>query len=118
VPCVDWTWQPIKPFVVERVVGTKVEVFDPTGGPSHMGCRRWVGLRSLHETGTTKQGKERKTGWRLHAGPPGKRQDLCVACMKWVDVELIDEGMRYTWRGTCAPCWAVQKDRYGLTDDH
>jgi hypothetical protein len=118
VPCVDWTWQPIKPFVVERVVGTKVEVFDPTGGPSHMGCRRWVGLKSLHATGMTKQGKERKTGWRLHAGPPGKRQDLCVACMKWVDVELIDEGMRYTWRGTCAPCWAVQKDRYGLTDDH
>jgi hypothetical protein len=103
-----------KPFVVEAVVGDRVQVWDPTGG-QRMGGYRWVALRNLHETGTTKHGKERKTGFRLHCEPPADpvRQELCGSCFTWLDREEFAVLARGFGHSTCVPCHAEIQQRYG-----
>ncbi|MEV7675006.1 hypothetical protein [Streptomyces sp. NPDC088752] len=104
VPCRQWNWQPSRPFVVELVEGGRVKVWEPFGGPSGLGCHRWVALASLHESGTTRTGKERQTGWRLHAGPPSQGQELCGSCMTWVDRDQLAVSAWGYGHSTCAPC--------------
>lgn len=97
---------------MEAVHGDKVRVWDPTGG-QRMGGYRWVALRNLHETGTTKQGKERQTGYRLHAGPPTEGQELCGSCMTWVDRDDLGDSAWGYGHSTCKPCKADIEQRYG-----
>jgi hypothetical protein len=102
-----------KPFVVEAVVGDRVQVWDPTGG-QRMGGYRWVALRNLHETGTTKHGKERKTGFRLHCEPPAPGQELCGSCFTWLDPDQFAILARGFGHSTCLPCKADIEARYPL----
>ncbi|MFE9252874.1 hypothetical protein [Streptomyces sp. NPDC007088] len=113
VPCSTLHWQPAKPFVVMRVVGDKVEVYDPTGG-HRMGGRRWVALRNLHETDRTKAGKQRKTGWRLHCERLlSKHQELCGTCMNWLDPQHFGVLAWGFGHNTCTSCRAEIEARYG-----
>jgi hypothetical protein len=104
-----------KPFVVLAVVGDKAEVWDPTGG-QRLGGRRWVSLRNLHPTGTTQQGKERRTGWRLHSGPPTKGQELCGSCFRWLDLDQFERTAWTYGHSTCKPCTAEIEKMYGTID--
>lgn len=113
VPCGPLNWQRSKPFVVDLVDGDRVKVWDPTGGPKGLGGHRWVGRRNLHETGLTKQGKERRTGFRLHSGPPTKGQELCGSCMTWVDGDDLAVWALGYGHSTCKPCKAEIDERYG-----
>jgi hypothetical protein len=117
MPCkTEYLWGETvhKPFVIERVVGDRAEVWDPTGG-QRMGGHRWVALRNLHATNRTKTGKERRTGWYLHCEPPTDpaRQELCGGCLTWKDRE---EFAVLAWgfgHSTCKPCKAEIEERYG-----
>ncbi|MCX4799651.1 hypothetical protein OG497_37990 [Streptomyces sp. NBC_01242] len=96
-----------KPFVVDVVEGDRVKVWDPTGG-QRMGGHRWIALRNLHETGTTKTGKERRTGFRLHCQPPVDpvRQELCGSCFTWAARDQLAISARGFGHSTCIPCMA------------
>lgn len=114
LPCAHYNWQPSKPFVVQRVVDERAEVWDPTGG-QRMGGHRWVALRNLHPTSRTRTGKERRTGWYLHCEPPADpiRQELCGSCFTWKDREqfsVLAHGFGFS---TCAPCKQDIEQRYG-----
>ncbi|WP_428957850.1 hypothetical protein [Streptomyces sp. cg35] len=118
VPCRPPTYAyPGKPFVVTRVVADKVEVWDPSGGTG-LGGYRWVALRNLHESGTTKQGKERKTGWRLHCQPPADpaRQELCGGCFTWFDREEFAVVSLGWGHSTCKPCTAEIERLYSAAE--
>jgi hypothetical protein len=113
VPCSTLNWQRSKPFVVDQVDGDRIRVWDPTGG-QRMGGYRWVARRNLHETGETKAGKDRQTGFRLHSGPPtSKRQELCGSCMAWYDPDQMAVLAHGFGHSTCKPCEADIRQRYG-----
>lgn len=101
-----------KPFIVEAVIGDKAKVWDPTGG-QRMGGFRWVALRNLHATGETATGKPRRTGWRLHCGPPAPGQELCGPCMTWLDRDRFDRTAWGYGHSACKNCMADIKRRYG-----
>lgn len=121
VPCEQLNWQRSRSFVVDSVHGSKVKVWDPFGGPRGLGCWRWVALSSLHPTDTTAKGKKRRTGYRLHAGPPAdNRQELCGSCMHWLDTDQFETLAWGTGHSTCRQCKAEIDERYGtpgLTKD-
>lgn len=103
-----------KPFVVDSVHGDRAKVWDPSGG-QRMGGYRWVALRSLHATGTFKNGNARRTGWRLHCGPPSDPvlQELCGGCFTWLDREEFAVLSRGSWgHSTCKPCMAAIEELY------
>lgn len=105
LPCRHWNWQPSRPFVIESILPTKVRVWDPFGGPNGLGTHRWVGRGSLHETGYTKAGAERQTGYRLHSQPPtSKWQELCGSCMTWCDREQLAIRAWGYGHSTCIHC--------------
>lgn len=113
VPCRPPSWgQRSKPFVVEAVVGDRIKVWDPTGG-QRMGGYRWVALRNLHATGTTKTGKERQTGFRLRSRPPEAGQELCGSCFVWLDPDKIAVSAHGFGHSTCSPCMIDINERYG-----
>jgi hypothetical protein len=112
VPCSTLNWQRSKPFVVDRVDGDRVRVWDPTGG-QRMGGYRWVSRRNLHATGKTKTGKGRRTGFRLHCEPPtSDRQELCGSCFTWKDREEFAVLAHGFGHSTCKPCKADIEQRY------
>jgi hypothetical protein len=98
VPCN--TWQRSRPFLVDLVDGDRIRVWDPTGG-------RWVARRSLHPTGTTTRGKERKTGFYLQCDPPAKGQELCGYCFLWLHPEEMAVLAPGFGLSMCKPCEAV-----------
>lgn len=102
----------LQPFVVERVVGDKAKVWHPFGGPRGLGTHRWVALRSMHPTGTTDGGKERRTGYRLHSGPPAPGQELCGACMRWFDADGLAVSAWGYGHSTCTVCKEVIDRQY------
>ena len=119
VPCkTDYLWGETrhKPFVVWSVEGDKVKVWDPSGG-QRLGGFRWIAIRNLHQTGKTQAGKERKTGWRLHASPPEKGQELCGYCFRWLDLDQFDVTAWTYGHSTCIPCKAEIVEKYGSLDD-
>ena len=113
VPCAAPSQgQSSKPFVVWSVHGDQVKAWDPSGG-QRLGGFRWIARRNLHESGTTKQGKERKTGWRLQSGPPTEGQELCGSCMNWFDLNQFDKTAWTYGHSTCRPCLVQIEERYG-----
>ncbi|MDQ1041489.1 hypothetical protein QFZ75_007991 [Streptomyces sp. V3I8] len=113
VPCSTLNWQRSKPFVVERVVGDKAEVWDPTGG-QRMGGHRWVALRNLHATSKTQHGKDRLTGWYLRCQPPADpaRQELCGSCFTWADRDQLAVSAWGFGHSTCRPCMTEIEELY------
>lgn len=107
MPCRTASWSPSRPFIVESVRGDDVYVLDPFGGPKGLGAHRWVKYSSLHPTGTTAAGRERRTGYRLHAGPPAPGQVLCGSCMTYVDPDRLAVKAWGAGRSTCRPCMAA-----------
>lgn len=112
VPCRTSAGSRCRPFVVERVNGDDVYVWDPFGGIKGLGGHRWVKLSSLHPTGTTDKGAERRSGYRLHSAP-GPGQDLCGSCMTYVDPDALAVAAWGSGHSTCKPCMADIEQRYG-----
>ena len=107
-PCKDGG----RPFVVLRVTDDLVEVWDPSGGVRGLGSSRWVAARNLHASGTTRQGRRRRTGYRLLSQPKTPEQELCGTCMLWhdeADMAVLAHGYGHS---TCKPCHAEIKERY------
>lgn len=112
VPCSPAPGTRRRPFVVERVSGDDVYAWDPFGGIKGLGGHRWVKRASLHPTGITDKGKQRRTGYRLHSVPaPG--QELCGSCMTYVDPDDLAVSAWGTGHSTCQPCKADIEKTYG-----
>ena len=116
VPCSTLSWQRSKPFIVDRMDGDRIRVWDPTGGRG-MGGYRWVARRNLHPTDTTQMGKERKTGFYLRCAPPTEGQELCGSCFMWLDPEKMAVSAHGLGHSTCIPCKADIDQRYGTAHD-
>lgn len=89
---------------IDRDTGTaKVSFPGGRGGRDRNARRRTIKLSSLHPTGTTRTGAERRTGYRLMSGPPKLGQDMCEMCYHYFDRADLDSGC-------CQPCarWLAQ----------
>lgn len=115
VPCVTYAWDPPSTFIVEAVAGDRVSVVIPFGGGRHHpnGRHRSVALKSLHATGTTAQGRERRTGWRLHTeAPSNPGLWLCGSCWSYFDREDLAVAAYGPASSTCIPCMAAIDKEY------
>ncbi|MBR7839845.1 hypothetical protein KDL01_41805, partial [Actinospica durhamensis] len=113
VPCRTAAGSRCRPFVVERVRGDDVYVWDPFGGIKGLGGHRWVKRSSLHPTGRTDRGAERRTGYRLKSGPPAPGQELCGTCMTYVGPDDLAVSAWGSGHSTCKPCMADIERQYG-----
>lgn len=110
VPCQNYNWEPLSTFIVESVGDTHAYVVIPFGGGRHHpnGRHRSVSLKSIHPTGTTGQGRERKTGWRLHTDAPGRPgMWLCGGCWNYFDTEGLASVSYGPASSTCHACEAA-----------
>lgn len=115
VPCVTYSWEPLSTFIVVGVTGDRVSVVIPFGGgrlhPN--GRHRLVALKSLHPTGMTSTGRERKTGWRLYTDAPRKpHQWLCGSCWNYFDRDGLAIASYGPASSTCIPCNAAIEKEY------
>ncbi|MEC4016124.1 hypothetical protein [Streptomyces sp. H27-D2] len=112
---------------VDRIYEGRALVTDPSS--LHARYRlRWIKLSSLHETGQTRNGIPRRTGYRLHSQPPQLGQILCLRCCRYVDREQLHETRLGVTEPTCKPCaddiaalvatWTTSNDEeIGYRDD-
>ncbi|HEY5834962.1 hypothetical protein [Streptomyces sp.] len=109
VPCQRFNWDPLSTFIVNAVDDGKAYVVIPFGGGRFHpnGRHKWVSLKSLHPTDRTTQGRERKTGYRLHTdAPSGPRQYLCGSCLRYFDREGLAVASYGPASSTCHGCMA------------
>lgn len=116
VPCQVYNWAPLSTFVVEQVNDAQAYVVIPFGGGRHHanGRHRWVSLKSLHPTGTTAQGRDRKTGWRLHTdAPTDPNLWLCGSCWTYFDRAGLAVASYGPASSTCHACNAAIDEEFG-----
>lgn len=109
VPCQIYNWAPLSILIIERATDAQAYVVIPFGGGRHHpnGRHRWVSLKSLHLTGTTTQGRERKTGYRLHTQAPDNwSQYLCGSCLRYFDRKALAIASHGPASSTCHTCKA------------
>lgn len=111
-PCEQLNWQPKRLFIVEYVQDGRAYVVDPFRGRVGFGHHMWVSLKSLHETGLTAAGKERKNGYKLRCAPTDQWQVLCGHCLFYVDRADLEEESGGAAGGLCKPCQASIEAQY------
>ncbi|MYR75156.1 MULTISPECIES: hypothetical protein [unclassified Streptomyces] len=83
---------------IDRAAGTaKVSFPGGRGGRDRNRRRRTIKLSSLHSTGTTRTGAQRRSGYRLMAGPPKSGEDMCEMCYHYFNRPDLESGC-------CQPC--------------
>lgn len=83
---------------IDSAAGTaKVSFPGGRGGRDRNKRRRTIKLSSLHPTGTTTGGAQRRSGYQLMSGPAKPGEAMCEMCYHYFDrVDLDDE--------SCQPC--------------
>lgn len=112
IPCQHFSWDPLVRFIVESVKDGQAYAVDPYRGRPGFGHHLWVSLKSLHPTGTTATGRERKTGYKLHSGPPAPGQRLCGHCLHYVDQTDLTQDAGGPAGGLCIPCQADIEEQF------
>lgn len=94
---------------IDRAAGTaKVSFPGGHGGRDRNRRRRTIKLSSLHHTGTTRAGSQRRTGYRLMCEHPEPGQEMCGMCYHYFDRSDL------TARDCCQPCTDELAQMYPL----